>query len=225
MKKAILDLIRLFVGYMVCAIGVVMTLNADLGAAPWEVLHQGISNVADITIGMASIGLGFIIVIIDVILGQNIGWGTVLNMIFVGVFMDILMINKLVPTFNSFLPNLIMMLLGMLVLGYGIYIYMGTGYGSGPKDSLMVILTIRTKKSVRFVKNSLELFAIVMGYFLGGSVGIGTAIMSIAGGYFTQFAFETMKFDVSEVKHRYITDDIKFIKEKIQSRGNESGEA
>lgn len=215
MKKVIFTIGRLFIGYFVCSIGMVMTINANLGFLPWDVLHQGIGNVTGLTMGRANIILGFVIVLLDILLGENIGWGTVLNMMFVGTFMDILMINKLIPMFNTFLPSLMMMLLGVLVLGYGCFIYIGTGFGAGPRDGLMVALTKRTNKSVRLVKNSVEIIALIIGYLLGGSVGIGTAIMSIMGGYLFQFAFKTVNFNVSEVKHRLIVDDIRFIKEKL----------
>ena len=217
MKKTILGFIRLFIGYFVCAIGMVMTINANLGVSPWDVFHQGLGNVFNLPIGRASIIAGLIIIFVDIYFGQDIGWGTIFNMIFIGIFVDFLMINRLVPIFNGFLPRLIMMLLGMLVLGYGCYIYIGAGFGAGPRDGLMVVLTKKTNRSVRFVKNSLEIVAIIIGYFLGGSVGMGTAIMSITGGYFFQFAFRTVNFNVSEVSHRYIKDDIKFLKEKFVS--------
>lgn len=218
MKKLGLGFSRLFVGYIICALGMVMTINANIGVAPWDVLHQGISNVSGLTIGRANIIVGFLIIILDVFLGANIGWGTLLNMIFIGLFVDFIMLNNLVPIFNNFLPSLIMMLLGILVLGYGIFTYVGAGYGAGPRDGLMVALTKKTKKSVRFVKNSVEILALTIGYFLGGSVGIGTAIMAIAGGYFFQFAFKTVNFNISEVEHRSIVDDIKFIKSKFEGR-------
>lgn len=217
MKKIILRIIRLFIGYFVCAVGMVMTINANIGVSPWDVFHQGLGNIFNLPIGRASIIAGLIITIIDIFLGQNIGWGTIFNMIVIGIFVDFLMFNKLIPIFNSFFPSLLMMLLGMLVLGYGCYIYIGAGFGAGPRDGLMVALTKKTNKSVRFVKNSVEILATVVGYLLGGSVGIGTAIMSIAGGYFFQFAFKTVNFDVSQVEHRYISDDIRFIKERLIS--------
>lgn len=208
--------IRLFLGYFVCATGMIMTINANLGFLPWDVLHQGIGNITGLTMGRANMSLGLIIVIIDIILGEKIGWGTVLNMVFVGIFMDFIMINELVPVFNSFLPSLIMMLLGVLVLGYGCFIYVGVGFGAGPRDALMVGLTKKTGKSVRFVKNSVELLVLIVGYILGGSVGVGTVILSFAGGYAFQFAFKTVNFNVAEVNHRLIVDDIDFIKKKLQ---------
>lgn len=215
MKKIGKGFIRLFIGYFVCALGMVMTMNANIGFAPWDVFHQGIGNVTGLTIGKANIILGFTIILIDIFLGENIGWGTLFNMIFIGVFIDILMLNNLIPVFNSFIPSLLMLLLGVLTLGYGVFMYIGAGFGAGPRDALMVALTKRTGKSVRFVKNTVEILALTIGYFLGGSVGIGTVILAISGGYFFQFAFKTMNFNVAEVKHRLIIDDIKYIREKL----------
>lgn len=221
MKKIGLSFIRLFIGYFVCAIGMVMTINANLGVSPWDVLHQGIGNVTGLTLGKANIIVGFTIILIDIILGQNIGWGTIFNMTTIGIFIDFIMRNQLIPIFDSFLPSLLMMVVGMLILGYGVFIYISAGYGAGPRDGLMVALTKITKKSVRFVKNSVEILALTIGYFLGGSVGIGTAIMSILGGYFFQFAFRTVNFNVSEVNHRWIKDDINYIKEKLNRIKND----
>ncbi len=218
MRKIGLGFSRLFVGYFVSALGMVMTINANIGVSPWDVLHQGISKVSGLTIGRANIIMGLLIIILDVILGQDIGWGTLFNMIFIGTFVDILMLNNLVPMFNSFLPSLLMMLLGMLVLGYGVFIYIGAGYGAGPRDGLMVALNRKTKKSIRFVKNSAEILALTVGYFLGGSVGVGTAVMAIGGGYFFQFAFKTVNFNISEVEHRFIKDDIRYIKTLLKEK-------
>lgn len=217
MKSGVKIVSRLFLGYFVCALGIVMTINAHLGLAPWDVLHEGMTNVLNITMGRANIVLGLILIILNAVFGENIGWGTVFNMIFVGIFIDFLMFNGLVPVFTSFIPSFIMMLLGMLVLGYGCFLYIGAGFGIGPRDGLMVALTKKTGKSVRFVKNSVEILAIIVGFVLGGSVGIGTAVMSITGGYFFQFAFKSVNFDVTEVEHRYIKDDIRYIKEKIEA--------
>ena len=215
LKKVSKSFIRLFIGYFVCAVGMVMTMNANIGFAPWDVLHKGISNVTGLTIGNANRIIGLIIVTIDILLGENIGWGTVFNMMFIGKFIDIIMRYGIIPVFVGFTPSLIMLLLGMLIIGYGAFIYIGAGYGAGPRDALMVGLTKKTGKSVRLVKSSAEILALAVGYLLGGPVGIGTAILAISGGHLYQFAFKTMNFDVKEVKHRYIIDDIRFIKEKI----------
>ena len=212
MKGVSKRIIQLFIGYFVCALGMVMTMNANLGFAPWDVLHQGIANVTGLTIGRANIVIGFIIILIDIFLGENIGWGTVFNMIFIGIFIDVIMLKGLIPVLNSFIPSLIMLLSGVLTLGYGVFIYMSAGFGAGPRDALMVGLTKKTGKSVRFVKNTVEILALSLGYFLGGVPGIGTAILAFSGGYLFQFAFKTVNFNVAEVDHRLIIDDIRYFR-------------
>ena len=102
-----------------------MTINANLGLAPWDVFHKGLSTTFGITMGQASIAVGFMIVIIAFFLGERIGWGTVFNMYFIGYFIDILMLNNLIPIFDSFIPSLIMMLGGMFVIGCATVAYIG----------------------------------------------------------------------------------------------------
>ena len=217
-KTFIYKLSKVVFGLFLFSIGIVMTINANIGVAPWDVFHDGMSKTFGITMGMASIILGLLIVVIDFVLGQNIGWATIMNMILLGVFMDVLMLNNLVPKFDGFMPSLIMLLLGMLVEGYGSWIYMSVGWGAGPRDGLMVILTKRTGRSVRVVKSFTEVIATVAGYMLGGSLGIGTLIMALFGGQIFQLAFRTVKFDVKSIESRSIQDDIKYIKEKINQR-------
>jgi uncharacterized membrane protein YczE len=136
-------------------------------------------------------------------------------MIFIGLFIDILMINNIIPICQSFISGLMMMLAGMFIIGIGCYLYIGSELGSGPRDGLMVALTKRTNKSVQFLTNFIQLFALVGGYFLGGRVGIGTLITVLCFGNFIQLAFKVFKFDVSKTNHRFIDDDIRLLKKVI----------
>lgn len=222
MKNALLILVRLFIGLFLYAVGIVFTINANLGLSPWDVFHQGISQIAGITMGQASIITGILIVILDWVLGERVGLGTICNMLFIGIFMDLLMLNNLVPIFQNVVARSIMMLLGMFVIGIASYFYIGAGLGSGPRDGLMVALTKRSQKSVRFIRNSIEFTVVVAGYFLGGTVGLGTIIMVVGGGYFVQFAFKMFKFDVKKVEHKFINDYAKFIKEMLLVKKKDS---
>lgn len=212
MKEIIKRVIRLFLGLFLFAVGIVLTINANLGLSPWDVFHQGITHVFPITMGEASIAVGFVLVILDAILGERLGWGTLCNMLFIGLFMDLLMLNHLIPMYESLLPRIIMMFLGMFVIGVASYFYIGAGLGSGPRDGLMIALTKKTNKSVRFIRNSIELSALIIGYLLGGFAGVGTLIQALALGYIIQFVFKLFKFEVSAIQHRFIDDDIKTIK-------------
>ena len=206
MKGLFLPLVRLFIGLFLYAVGIVFTINAKLGLAPWDVFHQGVSKLSGITMGQASILVGLVIVIVDWAFGEKVGIGTICNMLFIGIFIDILMLNNLIPVFSNLFAKVIMMLLGMFIIGIASYFYIGAGLGSGPRDGMMVALTKKTGKSVRFVRNTIEFTAVVIGYFLGGTVGIGTLVMVVAGGYFVQFAFKIFKFDVKAVEHQFIDD-------------------
>lgn len=218
MKKFFLQLARLFIGLFLYSVGLVFTINANLGLSPWEIFHQGLSKLTGITMGQASIIVGLLVVILDWVLGERIGIGTVCNMLFVGIFMDFLMLNNLVPVFQSFIANIIMLLIGILIIGFSTYFYMSAGLGSGPRDGIMVALTKKTHKSVRFVRNSIEFTVAVVGSLLGGTIGLGTLLMVFGGGYFVQFAFKIFKFDVTKIEHKFIDDYIKHIKETLQNR-------
>lgn len=213
-RNIILKIFRLVFGLFVFAAGVVCVLNAAIGVAPWDVLHQGVSNVTGITVGKANIYSGVIIIAIDIYLGQAVGWGTISNMILIGTFIDLLMLNNLIPSFEGFMPSLIFLLIGIVIQGLGVFLYMGVGWGAGPRDGLMVVLTKRTGKSVRLIKSSIEVCAVVVGYLLGGNLGVGTVIMALLSGPVWQFLFKHLKFNVSAIEHRFIQDDILLLKEK-----------
>jgi uncharacterized membrane protein YczE len=212
LKNGMLRGSRLFVGLFLYAVGIVMTINANLGLGPWDVFHQGLSKTIGITMGQASISMGIIIVVMNYFVGEKLGWGTLSNMLFIGIFMDILMLNNLIPIYENIILQIFMMLGGMFVIGLASYFYIGAGLGSGPRDGLMVLLTKKTGKSVRFIRNCIEITVLIVGYFLGGFVGVGTIVIALGMGYFVQFAFKLFKFDVKAVKHRYVEDDIRFLK-------------
>jgi len=208
-------IIRLFIGVFLYAVGIVLTINANLGLAPWDVFHQGLTHLISITMGQASIAVGIILVIFNSVLGERLGWGTLCNMLFIGLFIDLIMLNHLIPICKGVIPGTIMMVLGMTFIGVASYFYIGAGLGSGPRDGLMIAITKKTSKSVRFVRNGIELTALVVGYILGGYAGVGTLIMAVTLGYIIQFVFKILRFDVSSIKHRFIDEDVKNLKEKL----------
>ena len=215
LKEKGLTIIRLFAGFFLYSAGIVMTINANIGLAPWDVFHQGLSKTFGITIGQASIGIGIIIVIINSLFREKVGWGSLGNMLFIGVFVDLLMLNHIIPEFENLVLRVLMMFSGMFVIGVATYLYIGVGLGAGPRDGLMVALTKRTGKSVRLVRNTIETAVVIVGYLLGGSVGAGTLVMALTIGVFVQLAFQLFKFDVKKVEHRFIDEDIKLFKKML----------
>lgn len=224
-KKIVMRIIRLFVGLFIFAVGIVMTINANIGLQPWDVLHQGIAVNTNLTIGQASIGVGVLLLLVNFFLGERVGWGTIANILFIGTFMDLIMKNNMIPIGDNFFSGLIMASIGMFLLGLGSYFYLGSELGSGPRDGIMIGLTKRTRKPVSLIRNSIEASALAVGYLLGGFVGIGTVIMALTVGFFVAFAFKIFKFDVSKIQHRFIDEDIKWIKEQLKAKAKEKAES
>ncbi|MGL5694529.1 MAG: YczE/YyaS/YitT family protein [Peptostreptococcaceae bacterium] len=218
LKSVLFKFIKMIIGFILCAIGIVMTINANLGLSPWDVLHEGIYIMTGITMGKASIAVGILVVLANIILGENVGWATIINMVLVGILMDVLMLNNLIPIADSFMMGLIMMILGMFILGIGCVLYLSTGFGSGPRDGMMVAIQKKTGKSLSLIRNTMEVLALIVGYLLGGTVGIGTVISAFGLGYCIQIAFKICKFDGTKVQHRYIIDDINYLKNHFNKK-------
>ncbi|MBK5251535.1 MAG: hypothetical protein JJE29_02685 [Peptostreptococcaceae bacterium] len=194
-------LLRLLWGLFLYSLGIVFTLKANIGYAPWEVFHVGFANTAGISIGTASIITGLAVGILSIMLGEKLGLGTILNMVLIGVFLDVILMFKFIPTASNFVFGLIMMFAGMMIISLASYYYIGSGFGAGPRDSLMVALTRKTKLSVGICRGSIELIAVFIGWRLGGMVGLGTIISAFAIGFCIQTTFKLFKFDPAMIQH------------------------
>ena len=204
------------IGYFLYALGIVMTINAQQGLDPWGVFHQGLSSQLNITFGAVVQIIGAVIVLLDFILGEKIGWGTIGNVIFIGMFIDLILKNNLVPVFENTYLSYLMIFIGMFSISLAAYFYISAQLGAGARDGLMIALTKRTKKPVGLVRSLIEVTALIIGYFLGGPVGWGTLIMSLMIGFFFQITFRMFNFDVKNIKHRYIDQDFKFLIQKLK---------
>lgn len=224
MENYVKKITRIMIGLFLFAVGNVLTINARLGVAPWVVFDQGTAGLLGITVGQANILAGLIILVVDIFLGQALGWGSVLNMLMIGIFMDILMLNHLIPMFDGLIIRFIVLIIGVIIQGFGTYYYIGGGLGAGPRDGLMVALTRRGKRSFRFYKTTIEIMVVLVGYSLGGDLGIGTIIMALLSGQIFQSVFNLVKFDVSGVSHRFIQEDITYLKEKWKKEDKEDRE-
>lgn len=208
---------KLILGLFLIAASKVITINASLGYPPWDVFHQGIANILNIKIGTVIIIVGVIIVGIGILFGQRPGIGTILNMFLIGVFINIIMTIKLMPVFANVYIRLLTVFISMIIMGLGSYLYIGAGFGAGPRDGLMLILLEKTNKSVSFIRNSIEIMVLVIGYLLGGPVGVGTVIVSLGLGFAIQFVFNLFKFDPNTIDHRGWDDEVASLKRFLSS--------
>jgi len=204
MKQFSFSMLRLIWGLFLYSFGIVFTMNAHIGYAPWDVFHVGLANTIGLSIGTVAIMVGIIIGLISLLLGEKIGVGTILNMILIGVFLDMILALQIIPVADNFLLGIIMLILGLFIIALATYFYIGSALGAGPRDSLMVALTRKTSLSIGICRGIIEIFVVLVGWMLGGMVGIGTVLAAFTIGFCVQITFNLLKFDATKVKQETI---------------------
>jgi uncharacterized membrane protein YczE len=185
----------LLVGLFLFAVGVVANLNSGLGMSPWGVLNVGVSNMTPLTLGQASQVIGIAVIAIGWALGFAPGFGTLMNMYFIGLFIDLIIAWELIPTPTDPMFQYLLLILSVAVLGVGSLFYMGVQLGAGPRDGLMLGLVRRLGRQVAYVRAGIEGTVLVLGYLLGGPVGVGTIVTALTTGYSVQLFFRLGGFD------------------------------
>jgi uncharacterized protein len=169
-----------FIGLLIMSFGIVLTIKANVGCAPWDVLHIGLYRNFGWTIGTWSIIVGVAILTISaLLLKQFPRIGAFLNMIFVGLFIDLYMMIPYLQTPDTLMGKLVMLVVGIVITGYGMGIYISANMGAGPRDSLMLALTELTGWKVQYIRIAMEALVLFAGWMLGGPVSIGTLIFCI----------------------------------------------
>lgn len=184
------DILRLFTGFIIIAFGIELMRRANLGLNPWGIFHSGIALATGISFGRAAQLTGLVLIILSSLYRYYPGIGTILNMMFIGYFVDLIHSFELMMTVeDSFLVSLFVLLLGNIVFSFGIYFYLTARLGAGPRDGVMLALMKITGKGPEIIKTSLEAFVLITGFLLGGDLGIGTVILALTGGVILRFIF------------------------------------
>jgi hypothetical protein len=194
-------MLRLFFGLFLYALGIVVTMNANIGFAPWEVFHKGIANISGFTIGQISIIVGFLICVLVLLMGEKLGLGTLFNMLMIGTFMDMIIFVDFIPHIKRFYFGVPFLFLGLFIIAAATYFYISSGFGAGPRDSLMVAIEKKTGFSSGFSKAIMEAAVVLSGWLLGGPVGLGTVIAAFGIGLCIDLIFNLFNFKPSEVEH------------------------
>jgi uncharacterized membrane protein YczE len=211
MREFVIRLLNLTAGLFLYALGIVFTLKANIGYAPWDVLHVGISKIAGISIGTVSILVGLVIVIIVRIMREKIGIGTLANMLLIGLFLDAILALNVIPLSPNLIISIIMLVSGLFIISMGSYFYIKSAFSAGPRDSLMVALTRKTGFAIGLCRAVVELLALLGGWVLGGMVGLGTVISVFTIGFCVQITFKLFRFDATKVKHETLEETLRLL--------------
>ncbi len=187
-------LVQLNLGLAGLALGIALVLTANIGLGPWPVFHEGVSLRSGLSFGRVMQLTGLLVIVLGYLLsGIKPGLGTLLNMVLVGLWVDLFTAQGWFPVANELLWGTAQCLLGIVLVGLSSGLYITAGFGAGPRDGLVLGLSRTLKLSVRKVRALLELSVLVTGFLLGGSVGLGTVLFALFIGPLMQFALRLFK--------------------------------
>lgn len=169
-----------YIGLLISGLGIALTIKGKrFGVGSWDVFHIGLFKQLGLSIGLWSIIIGILIVTISSIgLRQFPQIGTLANMVSVGLFIDFF--NWLLPNPHTLLIQLISFIVGVILLAIGVGVYIAANLGAGPRDSLMLLLVEKLNWSITLARTSMEIVVAIVGFLLGGPIGIGTVIIAFA---------------------------------------------
>ncbi len=166
----------LLAGLVVFGAGIAVMAASGLGLGPWEAFHQGIANRTGLALGTVSILVGIPVLALWWPLGERPGIGTLLNVAFIGTAINIVL--PLLPRPGEPVFQLAMSVGGVLLIGLGSGLYLSADLGAGPRDGLMTGLHHRFGWSIRRARTAIELTVLVVGFLLGGTIGLGTILFT-----------------------------------------------
>ena len=163
-------------GLMLFGLGEGLLIVSFTGASPWSVLAQGISLNVNLSVGMITLIISLCVLILWIPLGQKLGMATVLNALIIALMIDLCI--KFVPTPSNYYNQLILAIISVITVGIGGGIYLVANLGAGPRDGLMVGLQKKTNLPIALVRAIIEITVVSIGWYLGGTVGIGTLLFA-----------------------------------------------
>jgi len=175
-KPKIATFLFLCLGLTLFGLGEGLLLVSLTGASPWSVLAQGISLHIDLSIGVLTFFISSFVLFLWFFLDQKLGIGTIMNVIIIAIMIDVSII--FIPTPENYISQLILAVMAVLIVGFGGGIYLVANLGAGPRDGLMVGLQKKTNIPIAAVRAFLEITVVAVGWYLGGTVGVGTLLFA-----------------------------------------------
>ena len=176
LKPRIITLLYLVIGLILFGLGETMLIAANVGVSPWTVLAQGISIKTGYSIGISTFIVSIGVLILWIPLKQKPGIGIILNTIIISIVLDVSL--PYLPTPESFFLQALQVFIGVIIVGLGSGFYLISNLGPGSRDGLMTGLQKKTNLPIALIRATIEVSAVVFGFYLGGVVGIGTLVFA-----------------------------------------------
>jgi len=187
-------LVRLFAGLLAYGIAIALMIRGNLGASPWDVFGQGVARTTALSFGLCTIIISAAVLLLWIPLRQWPGFGTIANAVLIGVFADLGL--SIIPQGASLPAQALLFIAGLFLLALASALYIGAGLGPGPRDGLMTGLVRATGRPVWMIRTGIELTVVVIGFLLGGVVGIGTLVFAVGIGPLTHLTLRWLRVDL-----------------------------
>ncbi len=175
-KPSLMTLFYLCLGLIFFGFGEGLLVVSGIGASPWNVLHQGLAINLSLSVGTMAFLVSFLVLLLWFFLDQKLGMGTVINFIIIAIMIDVTIFFFDKP--ETFFSQFLFVIIGILIIGFGTAMYLIANLGAGPRDGLMTGLQKKTKAPIALVRASIEITVVLLGWFLGGTVGVGTLLFA-----------------------------------------------
>lgn len=183
------DFLVIQIGFLLFGLAISLVIRAELGTGTWLVFEIALAEIFHMSIGAMTVFVGFAVLVIALALREQVGWGTLANILSIGPWLDLCL--RFLPSASSnFFLQILFFLAGILIQGIATAIYIGVDAGAGPRDSLMLALHRTTGVSIRLGRGMIELIVVLIGWLLGGPLGIGTVVFAILIGPAVQWGFK-----------------------------------
>jgi uncharacterized membrane protein YczE len=188
------DFLRIQIGFALFGFSIALLIQGNLGTGAWGVLEVGLSYLLHVTPGTMTVASGFAVLSGALLMREQIGWGTLANILSIGPWLDVFL--SFIPSVeNNLLLQIPMLLAAILMMGFASAIYIGVNAGAGPRDSLMLGLKRTTGVSVRVARTIIEVTVVTIGWLIGGPAGIGTIVFALLIGPAVQWGFKVFKVE------------------------------
>ena len=182
------DFLVIQIGFALFGLSIALMIRSNVGTTPWAVLEVALSQLTNIRPGRMSIIVGVVVLLFALMLREKIGWGTLANIMFIGLWED-MFLSYIPPVHDQLLLQGVMLFTAIFMMGFASAIYIGVDAGAGPRDSLMLAFHRTTRISIRLGRAIIEVIVVAVGWFLGGPLGWGTVIFALLIGPAVQWSF------------------------------------
>ena len=201
--------LKILLGLSIYSFGVYLTIYANIGLAPWDSLAVGISRHVPLNYGGTMVAISLTAVILQLLLRESIGFATLFDALLTGNLTQLLCDISPYPENHSLWFGIAYMLFGFLFIALGMYVYMKVEQGCGPKDGLLIAIGKRLPKiPIGVVEMLLFAFVTLIGWLLGGNVGIGTVLSTFGAGAVMHLFYSIIHFEPRELRHKSIAETL-----------------